>query len=343
MEDTAATPSAPDSNYENRVAAANQAEASSPYRESQNPATADYGQWVVGPNSTFRPTGRTVGKVPPGVYKVCADNHGVFIEKSKVVTDDLVVLPGSVGERLLPKMQKFWDSKHKYIERGLLYKKGAIFYGPPGGGKTSDLQLLIKQLVDIGGIVVICAHPTLLTDGLKIIRTVEPDRNIICVFEDIDETIARYGDSDLLSLLDGEAQISNVFNVATTNYIDRLEARIANRPGRFDIREFVPMPTAAARKIYLQKIAPELDEYELTCWVKDTENFSAAHLRELASSVFCLEEAYLETLNRLKAMRERPKDSADGYKKGTGSTAGFNLQQLKTAAGQESQQSGILR
>ncbi len=308
-----------------RVIDANMGTASMPMQERDNKNNLDYVQWSVQANGVYRPTGKTADKVPPGVYKVDADNNGVFLIYAKVITDDLVPLPGAIGEKLLPRMARFWTAKDKYHSRGLLHKKGAIFYGPPAGGKTSEVNLLMKQLIEIGGIVVICDHPGIMIEGLKRIRAVEPYRNIICVYEDIDEIIARHGDHQLLTLLDGEEQIDNVFHIATTNYIDQLEARISARPGRFDLREYVPMPTAAAREVYIKKVAPELGPVDIRKWVDDTDGFSLAHIRELSSSVFCLDEDYGETLNRLKLLRKRPKDNADGFTKTANSSVGFEL------------------
>jgi SpoVK/Ycf46/Vps4 family AAA+-type ATPase len=143
----------------------------------------------------------------------------------------------------------------------------------------------------------------------------EPDRPMIVVLEDIDEIIDKHGEHAILSMLDGENQISNVVFLATTNYPERLGARIVNRPSRFDERIFVGMPGALARKTYLKFAAPALDDETLEKWTEDTSNFSIAHLRELVAATYCLDQKYEDVLKRLRSMTERPK-FVDGYRKG---------------------------
>lgn len=95
----------------------------------------DHQQWVMGVNDTFRPTGKTVSMIPAGVYKFGVDGHGnLYIEKVKVITDDLIILPDSANARVIAGMEKFWKSKERYIQRRLLYKRGVVLWGPPGSG-----------------------------------------------------------------------------------------------------------------------------------------------------------------------------------------------------------------
>jgi hypothetical protein len=142
------------------------------------------------------------------------------------------------------------------------------------------------------------------------VRQIEPDRNLIVVLEDLDEIIEAWGEKQILSLLDGEGQVNNVVYLATTNYPDRLGARIVNRPSRFDERIYVGMPSTAARLAYLQRIGGEkfgLSTAETTKWCEDTDGFSIAHLRELIAAVLCLDQPYESVLERLRTMAKRPK------------------------------------
>jgi SpoVK/Ycf46/Vps4 family AAA+-type ATPase len=107
-----------------------------------------------------------------------------------------------------------------------------------------------------------------------------------------------------------------MFQHNTTNYPERLGARIVNRPSRFDERICVGMPSDAARKMYLKVAAPDLKDDELDKWVKDTENFSIAHLRELVAACYCLDQEYKVTLKRLRSMTDKPRGGGDGFRKG---------------------------
>lgn len=273
----------------------------------QAPST-EFRQWQVGPNDTFRPAGVTRKALPVGVYCFGHDGNGLYTERIKVVTDSLIHLPDSANERVLNGMRQFWAMQDNYKAHGLLYKRGVLLWGPPGSGKTATISLLSQELIGAGGIVIVCQHPGLASLGLAQLRRIEPQRRLICIIEDIDEVIGRYGEHELLALLDGENQVDNIVMVATTNFPERLGPRIVNRPSRFDERILVGMPSPAARAIYIAKIAPQLTGDEQRRWNVETEGLSIAHLRELAAAVLCLGQPYEEVVERLRSMRVLPKD-----------------------------------
>jgi hypothetical protein len=273
--------------------------------ESGSEGSFEFKQWQVGANDIFRPAGTTRQSIPSGVFEFDRDDSGLYAKKINVITDSLVELPDNASERVVKGMKKFWSMEARYREHGLLYKRGILLWGPPGSGKTVTISLLNKYLIENGGIVVMCSHPKLTSMGLEAIRRIEPTRRIICIMEDIDEIIEKYGEHDLLSLLDGENQVENIVMLATTNYPDRLGARIVNRPSRFDERILVDMPGSSARRVYLKNIIGECPE--LTKWVDETDGLSVAHLRELTAAVRCLDQDYDEVLNRLKKMKQKVK------------------------------------
>ena len=275
--------------------------ASSPQESSQ----VNFKQWQIGANDSFRPCGATRAKLKPGVYEFDSDPHGLFIREINVVTDDLIALPDTANERVLKGMQTFWKMGDLYKKHGLLYKRGMLLWGAPGGGKTATLSLLSQHLLSLGGLVILCRIPELTAYGLSILRRIEPTRALICVMEDIDELIVRFGEHQILALLDGENQVENIVNIATTNYPERLGVRIVNRPSRFDERIHVGMPSFAARKVYLTKVAPQMAEQMLEQWCHDTDGLSIAHLRELAASVLCLGQPYNQVISRLRTMRQK--------------------------------------
>lgn len=294
----------------------------------QTETDLDYSQWQVGPNGKFRPASKTIEHLHPGVYKVESDDTGPYLQLQTVISDSIVELPETANIKVLEGMKKFWKSKDKYDKFGLIYKRGVLLWGPPGSGKSVTINLLMKELInEYGGIVLICSHPGLLSFMLSKVRAMEPDTPIIVVLEDIDEMIEKNnGEHEILSMLDGEMQVSNVVFLASTNYPDRLGPRIVNRPSRFDERIYVGMPSANARKAYLKFATsvkdeaggsvPGLDEVTLDQWTKDTDQFSIAHLRELVAASFCLDQEYDAVLKRLKKMADKPKSTENNRRIG---------------------------
>ena len=282
------------------------------------PTDLDLCQWQVGTNGVFRPAARTVKHLVPGAYTVNWDNHGAFLSRMHLVSDEIVQLPESANLKVLDCIRKFWASRDRYKKHGLVFKRGVLLWGPPGSGKTITVAMLTKDLIDNGGIVVFCSQTATTSYLISAIRRIEKERPLIVVYEDIDEIINTYGEHNILAMLDGEQQTDNVVSVATTNYPERLGARIVNRPSRFDDRIFVGMPSERDRRAYLEKTTTGVD---VERWASDTEGLSIAHLRELVAAVMCLDQDYDDVLRRLRTMNERPKE-VDGYTK---RSPGFGL------------------
>ena len=95
----------------------------------------------------------------------------------------------------------------------------------------------------------------------------------------------------------------------TTNYPELLGDRIINRPSRFDKRYKMPHPNGKSRKIYFEHLFSQHDSVDrkgidLSRWVKDTDNMSIAHLKELFVAVCILGEKYEDAISVLQAMIE---------------------------------------
>lgn len=284
-----------------------QGEMAMPSQPSTSFSTTDYSQWMVCPNDVFRPSGSTVKTLEPAVYRIEHDDRGIYFQRHPIVTDQLVAIDDSASRRVIDGIQTFWKSRKRFAEHGILFKRGVLLWGPPGSGKTVTVTFLVRDLLDKGGIVVLCRNPKLTVMGLGELRRIEPERPLIVILEDIEEMILVHGEHELLGLLDGEHQVANVVNIATTNYPEQLGSRIVNRPSRFDEVIKIGMPSARARRTYLQaslsdvRLNPPLDK-----WVHDTEGLSIAHLRELVAATQCLGQPYETTLERLKHMRVHP-------------------------------------
>lgn len=257
--------------------------------------------------------------LPSGCYTVDStmDGRNVFT-KQFVATDNLIVVEDSVSEKIVKEIEDFWNLKDTFKKFGFVHKRGILLAGPPGGGKTVTLNLVINTVINKwNGVAIYVGRPFIAAKCLKDLRTVEKDRPVVCIIEDIDETIATYGESLLLDLLDGGSQINNVVFIATTNHVEKLEDRIVNRPSRFDTVLFVHPPSPAIRKAFLKEKAQDLTDDELQHWVKISEGLSFAHLKEMIIMVKCFGRDIDEVADRLKNMdiREEAKNFDGDTKK----------------------------
>lgn len=289
-------------------------------------------QWAEVGDAYF-PADKTANSLPPGQYTIdYSHNRGLYFAPKPINLDDLLILPDSASEDIINNIEKFWQREDLFRELGFLWKRGVLLYGPAGSGKTSTLQLITKKVVERGGIAVYVKEPKTTASGLEMLRKIEPTRPVIVLVEDVDAIQHAYGEADLLALLDGDLQIDNVVFIATTNYPEKLDKRMVNRPSRFDIVRKIGMPTAEARAIYLtarnERIA---GTDELTEWVDATDQFSIAHLKELIVSVEALGQNFDSTVERLKVMIDTtPASTDDDEAKGMGFLAGA---EKKPAAG----------
>jgi hypothetical protein len=256
--------------------------------------------------------GKTFQSLPSQCYRAQSSNTGPYLEAIPLITDDLLVLPDDSSKRILEDFTQFWALKDEFLKRGFLHKRGILMWGPPGSGKTSTIQLIIRSVIkDLDGIVLMVEHPGLGDDGLKMIRKIEPNRPVIAIFEDLDSLVRRYDENGFLSLLDGESQVNNIVHLATTNYPERLDARFIDRPSRFDLIRYIGMPSDAARRFYLEKKEPSLTPEELDQWVEFSDGLTIPHLKEMIISIKCYGKDINETVDRMKSMHKKKFNPTD--------------------------------
>lgn len=287
-------------------------------------------------DSTFWRAKKTHEKLPSGLYNcTCIDGIGPALRKQDLNTDDLLILPEKNSEAIFGEFEKFWtpDRKAGFLKHGFLYKRGFLLWGPPGSGKTSLINLMMKTIIQrYNGIIVVVENPNTASSCLNMVRKNEPERPLITIMEDIDALVDNYGESEYLALLDGAEQINNVIHIGTTNYPQRLDKRFVDRPSRFDTIVKIGMPGRAARETYFKA---KMDNHgygwwnteELEKWTNLSQGLSVAYLREMIISVCCLDQNIDETIVRLRKMHEvkiSSETDPDGAKMGfVGSNTDF--------------------
>lgn len=174
--------------------------------------------------------------------------NNVFFENKDFLIDDIDI---------------FLKNSAWYYKRGITYKRGYIFYGLPGNGKTATVQAIARNYKkDVYYISLTNleqdAHLAKLFTNLR--------GGGIIVFEDVDTYFDGRKNNNpngvsfsmLLNCLDGVFSQNGTILIMTTNHIEKLDPALI-RPGRIDVKLEITNPSKSEIINYLKNFY-EVDE-----------------------------------------------------------------------------------
>jgi AAA+ superfamily predicted ATPase len=230
-----------------------------------------------------------------GEILVC--QHGYFdkdkelFDAIKSATFDNLVLRDCLKQEIQSDFTHFFNSRETCERYGIPWRRGALFIGPPGNGKTHTVKALInflgrpclyvRNFAGYGD-----DEDDLAQNMAEVFRRARMTPTIV-VLEDLDSMINDKTRSFFLNELDGFRVNTGVVVLATTNHPEKLDTAILDRPSRFDRKYYFDLPADAERCAYIQHwnrdLQPELrvSERATPLAVKETAGFSFAYLKEL--------------------------------------------------------------
>ncbi len=255
------------------------------------------GWWIVGPDEVaVKAFFLAVCRYTEDVHgQVLVFNDGEFSKSAELhravkdTTWDDLVLPGTLARDIRADARRFFERKAFYESHRLPWKRGLLFIGPPGNGKTHSVRALLNEL-DRPVIFVRGFEGKNVTVAGGIAQVFDRARRMapaVIVFEDLDCLIDDGSRSLLLNELDGVARNHGLFVVATTNHPEKLDRSLLDRPSRFDRKFHFPLPDEAVRRAYLSKLtareaaALQLSPEAIDTLVERTNGFTFAYLKEL--------------------------------------------------------------
>ena len=200
-----------------------------------------------------------------------------------------IILAGDLKRQIHRDFAGFFAARDTYYRYNVPWKRGALFIGPPGNGKTQMVKAVIKAMN------VPCLYVKSLSgdreDGHANVRAVfERARETtpcFLVLEDLDSLVTDDNRSFFLNELDGFAANNGIVVLATTNHPGRLDPAILERPSRFDRKYNFNLPERPQRYEYLEMWNAELEpklkltDAGVSAAADATSDFSFAYLKEL--------------------------------------------------------------
>lgn len=219
----------------------------------------------------------------------CWQKDRQLFKSIKGATLENLILRGTLKQDIFDDLVQFFAARETYETYGIPWKRGIIFVGPPGNGKTHAVKAIINAI----------QQPCLYVKSFKVeYRTDEDNIRMvfdrarksapcILVLEDLDSLVTPQNRSFFLNELDGFAANIGIVTLATTNHPERLDPAILDRPSRFDRKYPFDLPALEERQAYIRMWNSSLQatlrlsgdaEAQLA---EQTESFSFAYLKEL--------------------------------------------------------------
>ncbi|HEY0756709.1 MAG TPA: ATP-binding protein [Ktedonobacteraceae bacterium] len=207
----------------------------------------------------------------------------------KSATFDNLILAETLKQEIRSDLEQFFAARETYAHYHIPWKRGILFLGTPGNGKTHTIKALIN-LLNKPCLYVKSFKAQYCTDDKNISEVFRRARKAapcILVLEDLDSLLTDENRSFFLNELDGFASNIGIVILATTNHPERLDPAILDRPSRFDRKYLFNLPVLAERIKYLTfwnaslQATMRLSEQAISSIANLTMDFSFAYLKEL--------------------------------------------------------------
>ncbi len=203
------------------------------------------------------------------------------VEKSEII------LPPETMQLIERNVMSFYKHSDSLRKAGKSLKRGILFYGKPGTGKTITAKYLAQHLAGVTVFLLSGEQLWLVKEAFQLARLLAPS---LVIMEDVDliahtrdETLGQTILHQLLNELDGLTKETEIIFLLTTNRPEVLEPALALRPGRVDQAIKFPLPDPICRQRLIEQYAKgvELQVKDMERLVSRTDGASPAFIQEL--------------------------------------------------------------
>jgi len=171
-----------------------------------------------------------------------------------------VILDETLKKTVLNDIREFLNNSQWYRDMGIPYRRGYLFHGYPGSGKSSFVKAIAGEL-HMSVCLVNLNEKDLNDEQVNSLLNSAPPRSIL-LLEDIDVAFSRGVNAEekashitfsgLLNAMDGVAAQEGKLVFLTTNKVDRLDPTLI-RPGRVDMSVFFGLASSFQIKEIFQR------------------------------------------------------------------------------------------
>ncbi len=211
----------------------------------------------------------------------------VRFHKLPPVAGDAIVLPAATMRIIERNTISFFKHADRLRREGHPVKRGLLFHGKPGTGKTRTACWLTHSMPNVTVFLVTGEQLWNIKECCDLARSLAP---AMLILEDVDLIATRRDQNfqttalhQLMNEMDGLDSSADILFLLTTNLPDQIEAALANRPGRIDQAIHFPLPDEDCRRRLFELYACK-SKLQVTDWsaiLKKTHGSSPAFIKEL--------------------------------------------------------------
>ena len=236
--------------------------------------------------------------------------------------DDLV-LTNNIKRAIKDDLEFWIASEEHYRKRHIPYRRGYLFEGPPGNGKTAVARTILSTY-DFAAFSFNFSNPKLDDKDLQsAFEEAAGAAPAAFLLEDIDRifvsrmSYSRVSKEGLFNCLDGVATYSGLIVIATANHPENLDKAIRHRPGRFDVPVRFSNPQYPQRVEFIRRLLGDADEHTVDDGVvgrvaTGCEGMSMAFIK------LVYETAAARVFKRLRGIVVSNEDLLEGFEQARG-------------------------
>lgn len=177
-----------------------------------------------------------------------------------------VFLPEGTVQTVVKDIQDFLSGKAWYVQRGIPWRRGFLFFGLPGSGKTS-LICALSGYFKMNLYILSLSSERMSDDNLSMLLSRVPPKSLV-LLEDVDSAFVKREKSDsvqntlsfsgFLNALCGAGSKEGTIVFMTTNHKEVLDPALI-RPGRADVHIEFGLATASQAEAMFRAFFPEVE------------------------------------------------------------------------------------